>query len=78
MELTKRFGGVTSFTRSPAEGRWTGKGSATAEEVVVIEVMVERLDAVWWTDYRKGLEKKFPPGAHHRPGAVGAAALGCV
>ncbi len=23
-ELTERFGGLTAFTRSPAEGRWTG------------------------------------------------------
>ena len=59
LELTERFGGVTAFTRTPAEGRWTGQGHAGAEDVVVIEVMVERLDAVWWTDYRKGLEKRF-------------------
>ena len=59
VELTKRFGGVTAFTRAPAEGRWSGHGHANSEEVVVIEVMVERLDAVWWTDYRKGLEKRF-------------------
>ena len=59
LELTERFGGVTAYTRAPAEGRWTGQGHANTEEVVVIEVMVERLDAVWWTDYRKGLEKRF-------------------
>jgi len=57
--LTKRFGGVTAYTRSPAEGRWTGKGDTSAEEVVVIEVMVERLDEAWWTRYRKSLEAKF-------------------
>lgn len=59
LELTERFGGVTAYTRAPAEGRWTGQGHTGSEEVVVIEVMVDRLDAVWWTDYRKGLEARF-------------------
>ena len=59
LDLTKRFGGVTAYTRAPAEGRWTGQGHSNAEEVVVIEVMVEALDATWWTDYRKGLEARF-------------------
>lgn len=57
--LTKRFGGVTAYTRAPAEGRWTGKGSTSAEEVIVMEVMVERLDETWWAKYRKSLEVKF-------------------
>jgi hypothetical protein len=58
-ELTERFGGVTAFTRSPAEGRWTHQGTTSAEEVVVIEVMVETLDEAWWTTYRTGLEARF-------------------
>lgn len=59
LELTERFGGVTAFTRSPAEGRWTGQGHTSAEEVVVIEVMVEKLDEAWWGHYREGLETRF-------------------
>lgn len=59
LELTERFGGATAYTRSPAEGRWTGQGHSNAEEVVVIEVMIDRLDAEWWTQYRKGLEARF-------------------
>ncbi len=59
LELTKRFGGVTAFTRSPAEGRWKGQGHTGAEEMVVIEVMVERLDETWWSKYRQSLETKF-------------------
>lgn len=59
MELTHRFGGVTAFTRSPAEGRWMHQGDTTADEVIVIEVMVEPLDALWWSEYRTGLETIF-------------------
>src|SRR4051812_21137558 len=42
--LTERFGGVTSFTRSPGEGRWKNRGTTDREEIVVIEVMTEKVD----------------------------------
>lgn len=59
-ELTERFGGVTAFTRTPAEGRWKPGGAATHEDdIVVVEVMVERLDPAWWMKYRKKLERAF-------------------
>jgi hypothetical protein len=58
-ELTQRFGGVTAYTRSPAEGRWLHQGDTTADEVIVIEVMVEALDEAWWSSYRAGLESVF-------------------
>jgi hypothetical protein len=58
-ELTERFGGVTAYTRSPAQGRWKHQGDTNAEEVVVIEVMVDHLDDDWWSTYRAGLETMF-------------------
>jgi hypothetical protein len=58
-DLTERFGGVTAYTRSPAEGRWKHQGDTSAEEMVVIEVMVDHLDEAWWTAYRAGLEATF-------------------
>jgi hypothetical protein len=58
--LTDRFGGVTAFTRTPAEGRWKpGEQPAHEEDVVVFEVMVDVLDTVWWRVYRRSLEKAF-------------------
>ena len=58
--MTERFGGVTAYTRTPAEGRWKpGSDAAHEEDVVVIEVMVAELDPVWWRTYRRGLEKTF-------------------
>lgn len=59
VELTERYGGVTAYTRSPAEGRWKQQGDTNAEEVVVIEVMVDPLDEAWWTAYRASLEAAF-------------------
>jgi hypothetical protein len=59
-ELTERFGGVTAFTRSPADGRWKqGEADAQHDEIVVIEVMGEGLDRVFWRDYREELARRF-------------------
>lgn len=59
--LTERFGGVTAFTRAPAEGAWKepGGGPINRDRVVVFEVMVERLDHDWWGAYRRQLEAEF-------------------
>ena len=58
-ELTDRFGGLTAFTRAPAEGRWSSGETTSHDEIVVLEVMVESLDRSWWTDYRQALERRF-------------------
>ena len=59
-ELTEHFGGVTAFRRSPAEGAWKeDEGSVTRDEVVVYEVMAERLERAWWADYRGSLARRF-------------------
>jgi hypothetical protein len=59
-ELTEKFGGVTAFTRTPAEGRWKPDGEpASEDDIVVVEVMTGELDGKWWARYRKKLEKAF-------------------
>ena len=59
-ELAERFGGVTAFRRSPAEGLWKDEGGAVArDEVSIFEVMSEELDRAWWADYRAELERRF-------------------
>jgi hypothetical protein len=59
-EMTERFGGVTAYTRTPAEGRWKPDGhKPEAEDVVVLEIMVETLDREWWAQYRRELESTF-------------------
>jgi hypothetical protein len=58
--LTERFGGATAFTRSPAEGAWKEPGAGTSrDQVVIFEVMAERLERDWWAAYRRQLEADF-------------------
>jgi hypothetical protein len=59
-ELTGRFGGLTAYTRAPAQGLWTDGGAEpTRDDIVIYEVMADRLDRAWWRDYRARLEVDF-------------------
>jgi hypothetical protein len=59
-ELVEHFGGVTAFTRSPAEGLWKeGDGEADRDDIVILEVMADWLDRGWWRTYRAELERRF-------------------
>ena len=58
-ELSDRFGGVTSFTRAPAEGVWKGAGHVSRDDIVVFEVMARDIDRPWWERYRADLEQRF-------------------
>jgi hypothetical protein len=59
-DLTKRFGGVTAFVRSPAVGLWKeSPDDVNRDEVVMFEVLAEQLDRDWWSLYRKQLQIKF-------------------
>jgi hypothetical protein len=57
--LTERFGGLTAFNRSPAQGTTTESGRPVHDEIVVFEVMTEALDVSWWASYRLHLERQF-------------------
>ena len=58
-ELVDQFGGVTSFARSPAQGKWRQGEAVTRDDIIVFEVMVEDLDADWWSDFRVRMEQRF-------------------
>ena len=58
-ELVGRFGGLTAFTRSPAEGLWDEGGGTDHDEIVIFEVMTDTLERGWWADYRAQLEERF-------------------
>ena len=58
-ELSRRFGGITAFTRAPAEGSSHAKGTAVHDDIIVFEVMTDTLDRPWWEAYRKHLEQSF-------------------
>lgn len=63
-ELTDRFGGLTAYVRSPAEGRWKTEQKEVRDEIVIYEVMTHSLDQeqAWWRAYREHLQKLFHQG----------------
>jgi hypothetical protein len=55
-QLTDKFGGLTSFVRSPAIGLWKENEEKTVrDDIVIYEVMTDSLDISWWQTYRKQL-----------------------
>jgi hypothetical protein len=59
-ELTEKFGGVTAFVRSPAQGFWKETPDATVrDDIVMYEVMADALDRGWWQAYREQLQRRF-------------------
>lgn len=60
-ELTTRFGGVTIYARSPAKGSWVDEedGHREEDDVVVVEVMTDRIDQAWWANCRTSLEQQL-------------------
>jgi hypothetical protein len=63
-ELTQRFGGITAFTQSPAEGFWKDADEDLShDKIIVVEVMTPSLDRDWWHIYRRSLEKRFAQDA---------------
>jgi len=59
-EIVERFGGMTAFTRAPAEGLWeSAPGEVDRDSIVIFEVMTDEVDRGWWADYRRQLERLF-------------------
>lgn len=58
-ELSERFGGVTSFLRSPGEGLWEDGNTTERDDVVVVEVMTEDFEETYWTVLKERLEDEL-------------------
>jgi hypothetical protein len=58
-ELTDRFGGLTAFTRAPAEGIWAHDGRQAKDDIVVVEIMAETIDRDWWSAFRRRVEREL-------------------
>src|SRR5690349_12080135 len=58
-EMTRQFGGVTAFTRSPAEGLWRHDASVEKDTSIIYEVMAQELDSAWWRNYIDLLKVRF-------------------
>ena len=54
-ELTDKFGGATSFVRSPGHGLWRDRGRTDRDTIVVVEVMAEKLEQDYWHSLRERL-----------------------
>jgi hypothetical protein len=59
MRLTDTFGGLTAYTRAPADGLWHSGNTVKRDDIVIVEVMVDALDRTWWKNYRRELEQLF-------------------
>jgi hypothetical protein len=57
--LSRRFGGITTFTRAPAHGTSEARGEIVHDDIVVFEVMTDTLDRPWWESCRRQLEQSF-------------------
>jgi hypothetical protein len=58
-ELTERFGGLTAYNRSPAEGTWNQGNDISHDDIIIFEVMTMAIDRGWWRDLRQKLEAEF-------------------
>ena len=58
-DLTERYGGVTAFTRAPAEGETRAGSGKVRDDIVLFEVMTDKIDRHWWKQYRESLERTF-------------------
>lgn len=58
-ELTRRYGGVTAYLQSPAEGAWEERGGVEKDRMVLYEVMMDTFDREWWRGYREELRVRF-------------------
>jgi hypothetical protein len=57
--LTEKFGGLTAFSRAPADGTDKEGGRERHDELAVFEVMTDAPERDWWSAYRKELERRF-------------------
>jgi hypothetical protein len=63
-QLAQQFGGVTAYVRSPAVGLWENEqGAVCHDDVILFEVMVDKLEHDWWKSCRRRLERQFSQDA---------------
>ena len=57
-QLAERHGGVTAYVQAPAEGLWRDAQGLVGDEIVVLEVMTDVVDASW-SLLKRELERRF-------------------
>jgi hypothetical protein len=65
-ELIEAFGGITAYTRAPAQGAWTSpEGQVERDDVVMVEVVTEAFDREWWRSFASTLATRFGQESIH-------------
>jgi hypothetical protein len=55
--LVEQFAGLTAYSRTPAKGVDVEAGKQVEDEIIILEVMTDSLDRVWWSSLRRQLER---------------------
>ena len=58
-KLTRRFHGLTAYSRVAAEGHWRTQKKTKRDDIVVYEVMAPSFELKWWRNYQRTLQKSF-------------------
>ena len=59
-ELAEKFGGVTAYSRSPAQGIWISpQGEKERDSMLMVEVFTETFERSWWLTYQTQLARRF-------------------
>jgi hypothetical protein len=65
-ELVERFGGVTAYVQTPAQGLWTRPdGRQEADRLIMVEVVAPAFDRSWWHGYASDLAARFDQQVIH-------------
>jgi hypothetical protein len=62
-ELSRRFGGMTAFNRTPAQGLFEQGSERVEDEIIIFEVMTDDFEQEWWRALRARLERVFEQDA---------------
>ena len=57
--MLKKFGGITLYSRAGIEGLWGKAGHVEADQMIIAEIMVNKIESSWWKKYKERLEKQF-------------------
>ncbi len=75
-ELTERFGGLTVYTRAPAEGLWRQNDNLTSrDDIVIFEVMGDGSGCALVARISARARTTFPPGRNFHPRSANASSL---
>jgi hypothetical protein len=58
-ELAGSCEGVTAYLQAPAEGLWRQGAESDSDDIVIFEVMTEKVDLADWGERRIDLERRF-------------------